>query len=363
MGRFQAVLSVFLVALVASLAGAVSPRETARQVATALDSLQPQSAVYLSLADQDLNDAIATAPEYAPPYLALGRLKIEQADYFSAAAAFNRAQVLGPFDPQARSGLSEAKRLSELLMYFPLPYPLRVFRLAEVPDGRQPGVFLLIGTLSVWGPDLTSVQTYLLDPEVRYYTWHGAGYEEAFRTWNVAGAGLENPGEVTFARVQVGDLQRVGRSQVLLVTGWVGADWVPTSVDIFEAAGGSLRQVLHVDSVFPPELVDLDGDGRVAVRTAHFVGVTMPHAAVGTWFDLYAYDGQQYVRANDLYPEVAEEQLQRMLDLDAQYPDDYDVLDHVAQAYTDLGQPERAAPYARRADALRATWLSAQPGG
>ncbi len=354
MRRFQVAWSVFLVALVASLAGAADPRETALQVATALDSLQPQSAVDLTVADQDLNDAIATAPESVAPYLALGRLKLEQADYFSAAAAFNRAQVLSPFDSQARSGLAEAKRLSELLLYFPLPYPRRIFRLAEVPDGRTPGAFLLVGTPELWGPDLTRVQTYLLAPEVRYYAWHGAGYEEAFRTGNVAGAGLENPGEVTFARAWVGDLQRVGRSQVLLVTGWVGADWVPTYVDIFEAANGAMRQVLHVDSVFPPELVDLDGDGRVEVRTAHFVGVTRPHVAVGTWFDLYAYDGAQYVRANDLYPEFAEGQLQRMLDLDAQYPDDYDVLDHVAQAYTDLGQPERAAPYAQRADALRA---------
>jgi tetratricopeptide (TPR) repeat protein len=354
MGRFQIAVLVCLVALATTAVSADSPRQIALQVAAALDGVQPQAAVDLTLADQSLNDAIAAAPEYAPAYVALGRLKLAQADYFSAAAAFNRAQVLSPFDQQARSGLAEAKRLSDLLIYFPLPYPRRVFRLAEVPDGQTPGAFLLIGTLSVWGPDLWSVQTYLLDPEVRYYTWHGAGYEEAFRTQGVAGAGFENPGEVTFARAWVGDYQQTGRSQVLLVTGWVGADWIPTYLDIFEAAGGAMRQVLHVDSAFPPQLVDLDGDGRVEVQTSHPVGATMPRAEAGTWFDLYAYDGQEYVRANERYPEFAQDQLQRLLDLDAQYPDDYDVLGHLAQAYTDVGQPENGAPYAQWAQELGA---------
>jgi hypothetical protein len=141
----------------------------------------------------------------------------------------------------------------------------------------------------------------------------------------------------TFWRTRTGDFQRTGRSQVLLVMGWLGADSTPTLVDIFETEGDSLRGVLQADSVFPPELVDLDGDGRIEVKTEQFVGVTMPQEELGAWYDLYAYDGWEYVRANEFYPAFAEEQLLRMLKLEQTYPDDPDLQARVEQAYRDLG--------------------------
>jgi hypothetical protein len=348
---------LFVLTVSSALEAAPSEREAraiTAQVAAELNSFQPRSAVDLLTAQARLDGATRLAPWYGPAYRISGELKLEQADYFGATSAFNAALGQDPYDREARRGLAEAVRLSWLVMNFPLAYPQQVLRLVEVPEQGRPGAFLVIGAAVYWGPDLTGVQLRLQSPEVRYYVWRDRGYQETFRRQGigdglqsvVAGsgapatqvAGLGTPAlQPTFARAWADDFQRTGRFQVFLVTGWVGRDSVPTSADVFETAEGSLRQVLHADSSFPPELVDLDGDGRFEVRTEQRVGVTMPRVEMGEWFDLYGYDGWQYVRANELYPAFAGEQLLRMLDLEAKYPADPQVRERVVQAYRDAG--------------------------
>lgn len=356
------VVALLLLLSVSPVSGADLRQQQAQaitaEIAAALGSFQPQRAADLAFAQQRLQDAIQLAPQYGPTYRALGELQLQQADYFQAITAFDTALQLDPFDRAAQRGLASAERLSDLVVQLQLPFPQRVFGLAEVPREGRPGVFLLVGApelwgpvvpsaelqplptndvrLSVWGAQVPRAQPQLLSPEVRYLTWGGRGflrgYRETYRTGEMLGA---DP--FTFWRVWTGDFQRTGRFQVLLVMGWLRADSTPTLVDIFETEGDSLREVLQADSVFPPELVDLDGDGRIEVKTEQFVGVTLPQEELGAWYDLYAYDGWEYVRANQFYPAFAEEQLLRMLRLEQIYPDDPDLQARVEQAYRDLG--------------------------
>ncbi len=96
-------------------------------------------------------------------------------------------------------------------------------------------------------------------------------------------------------------------------------------------------------------LVDLDDDGKPEVKVAGRIGSGLPGAGMGIWYDIYRYDGRAYVRANPRYHQLARKQLEAMLWKADEYPGDWDVLAHVAQAYRDLGQPAKGRSYDRQA--------------
>ncbi len=333
-----------------------TPQEQARQVIQAAGAVlagpELRGAVDLHFLDSQLADAIKVAPNGATAHRVLGRTFLEMVRYGEAKAEFSRALALDPHDSQARSGLREAARLSRLVLALPAPRGQRVFRLAEAPKRGGPSVAVLLGRWNAKGHELDA-------PAVRYYRRKSGRYHLTFRARlhtvlaAPAGAAAARDG-IEYARIWVGDVQHTGRAQVLLVTGWIGADWLPAFVDVFEVAGRSLRPILHADSEDTPELVDLDRDRRPEVKVVHFFGYETSHAEQGARYDVYRYTGRRYVRANSHFRDFARSQLAEALAKLHKYPDDWDVLLHVAQAYRDLGQPSKAAPYERRAKALRA---------
>ena len=114
-----------------------------------------------------------------------------------------------------------------------------------------------------------------------------------------------------------------------------------------------MKQILHLGSSAGAERVDLDRDGRPEVQVTNYVGATLTHAEMGGWTDVYRYDGRRYVRANARFREFSRGQLNSMLSTAEDHPDDWDTLKRVAQAYRDLGQPGKAAPYETKARRLQ----------
>jgi tetratricopeptide (TPR) repeat protein len=325
--------------------------ELVDELAPVLSDRRMEGAVDLYQASWQIGDALRAAPEEPRVQRLYGWLLIAQVRYAEAAEAFRKALAVDPRDQQAQRGLAQARRLSRLIRSLPLHLRSgwRVFRLAEIPAGARPGVLVLIGRVKrAPGPGGPN-EARIASPEVRYFAWSKRGYRETYRTRDVGGAGFPEQGDLQFARIWVGDFQHTGRPQALLISGWTGADWVPTFVDVFDARHGTVRHILHVESDYPAKWVDLDHNGRPEVQTNHIVGTTMPHVDTGAWLDIYRYNGQRYVYANGRYPALSRDQLDELLNLNERFPHDPDVLTHIAQAYRDLGQPAKAGSYERQA--------------
>jgi tetratricopeptide (TPR) repeat protein len=336
-----------------SAAGTPAQRANALvdKLAPVLSDGRMESAVDLYQASWQVGEALRAAPKEPRVQRLYGWLLIAQVRYAEAAEAFRKALAIDPHDQQARAGLAQSRRLSRLIRSLPLHLASgwRVFRLAEIPAGARPGVLILVGRVErapgPGGPNEVRIAL----PEVRYFAWQRHGYRETYRTRDVGGAGFPAEGDLQFARIWVGDFQHTGRPQALLVSGWIGADWVPTFVDIFEARHGTVRHILHVESNYPAKWVDLDHNGWPEVQTNHIVGRTMAHVDTGAWLDIYRYNGQRYVYANGRYPAFSRDQLDDLLALNERFPHDPDVLAHIAQAYRDLGQPAAARRYEQQA--------------
>jgi tetratricopeptide (TPR) repeat protein len=286
------------------------------------------------------SQAVRLAPRYAPCRRLLGRALMEAARFAEAAASYRKSLQLEPHNSQGETGLRDAERLRDLLRSLPLSLETgrRVFRLAEIPARPKPSVFVVIGSFN--GDDFELV-------EARYFVWRNGRYRETFRAPRVGRS--DGPEEVRSCRTWVGDFQKVGRQQVMLVTASLGADWNPTFVDAFEVKGTSLTTVLRIDSDHPPELTDLDHDGRPEIKVDHLIGVTVPHVGMDFWYDVYRYNGKQYVRANQRFPALTRRQIESLRQDLQGAPDDVDFLEHVALAYRDLGQAKTATLYEKRA--------------
>lgn len=289
-------------------------------------------------------EAVKLAPDYAPAHRLLGRALMEEASFDQAAASYRRSLQLDPRNWQGKRGLREAERLAKLVQSLPLAPKKgrRVFRLAEIPRGPRPGVFVLVG-------EFDKVADGFLRPEARYFVWRKGRYRETFYTATMGR--MEEPwrGQLRSCRTWVGDFQRVGRQQVILVTANVGGDWEPTFVDVFEEKGDGLTRVLAVDSDHPPKLTDLDHDGRPEIRVDHLIGSTVPHAGMDIWYDVYRYNGRRYARANARFPQLTRDQIRELQGHLEDEPNDPEFLKYMAIAYRDLGQPEKARPYENRA--------------
>jgi hypothetical protein len=287
--------------------------------------------------------AISLAPDLPAAHRLLGDALLEQTRFRDAALAFGRALELKPDDREARQSLTEARRLAPLLESLPLALgrEQRTFRLSEVPQRGAAGLFVLLGTRDPASSGISS-------PQVRYFAREGGTYRETFRTSAIAqhpAFGADAP--IPICGIEVADLQRSGRQQVVLVSAWVTAGCALHTVDIFEINGKSLRHVLAVPSDREPALTDLDGDKRPEIRvTEQF---QCEDGSKYWWYDVYRYDGRRYVRANPRFPEFARKQLQDLLKQDETCPGDWPVLEHIAIAYRDLGDPKKASAYQGRA--------------
>jgi tetratricopeptide (TPR) repeat protein len=325
--------------------------ELVSRLAPVLSNRRMEGAVDLYQASWQIGDALRAAPEEPRVQRLYGWLLIAQVRYAEAAEAFRKALAVDPHDQQAQRGLAQVRRLSRLIRTLPLHLKSgwRVFRLAEIPAGARPGVLVLVGQVKrAPGPGGPN-EVRIASPEVRYFAWGKHDYRQMYCTRDVGGAGFPQQGDLQFARLWVGDFQRTGRPQALLVSGWIGADWLPTFVDIFEARHGTVRHILDVESDYPAEWVDLDHNDRPEVQTNHIVGITMAHADTGAWLDIYRYNGRRYVYANARYPAFPRDQLDDLLDLNQRFPHDPDVLAHIARAYRDVGQTAEARRYEQQA--------------
>jgi tetratricopeptide (TPR) repeat protein len=294
----------------------------------------------------EASEAVRLAPGYAPARRLLGRALMEEARFDEAATSYRKSLELEPRNRDGEAGLRQAERLASLVRSLPLSLApgRRVFRLAEVPARPRPGVFVVIGAFN-------RVEYGFEHVEVRYFLWRDGRYREAFRVRRVGRNDFE---AVRSCRTWVGDFQKVGREQVMLVTAYMAADWMPTCVDVFEVKGDSLRRVLGIDSDRVPELTDLDHDHKPEVQVVHLIGATVGHAGMDLWYDIYRYNGKEYARANPRFPALTRKQideLQRSLEY---APDDWEFLEHMALAYRDLGEPKKAVVYEQRAGEAKA---------
>ena len=261
--------------------------------------------------------------------------------------AAGQTLVLNPKDRAAVTDLAESPRLAKLAHLLPIPSGYCIYRLAEVPDHGGPHVIVVIGkpekrSSNAGFPSVESVS----EAKVLYFERQGDKFTKRDQL------ALPEGSSIDCARIWVRDLAGTGRPQVVLVYGWESARRANSYLEIWEPQAKSLRPLLSAGSYFPPELLDLDQNGKQEVEVLNPPS-PQAHPRKYAWSDLYRYDGTRYVRANWDFPKRAQAQLDRMLALENELGEDEDLFDHIAQAYRDLRQRDKAAEYAARATRLR----------
>ncbi len=274
-------------------------------------------------------------------------LIISESFSWGAQQAYSQTLVLNPKDRAAVIGLAESQRLATLAHVLPVPSGYCIYRVAELPDHGGPNVLVVIGkpekrNSNAGFPSAESVG----DAKVLYFERQGDKFTKRDQLTLPEGSSID------CARIWVRDLAHTGKPQVLLVYGWESDRHANSYVEIWDPQAKTLRPVLSAGSYFPPELVDLDQDGKQEVQVLNPPS-PQAHPRKYAWSDIYRYDGSQYVRVNYEYPKLAQAQLDRMLALENELGEDEDLFDHIAQAYRDVRQKDKAAEYAARAKRFR----------
>jgi hypothetical protein len=276
-----------------------------------------------ALGTHDLNDGItsrwavrvastviAAEPSYAPAYDLLGKGLLEQAEFDKAAAAFRKARRLQHHDRTAANELRETARRARIARALPLALRpgQRLLSLFVVPSDPHGSVFVLIGRVKQYD----EYERQILDREARLFVREGKRYREVLRTTDV---GPAKEDEFTDYRVWSADMVGLGRPQVVLETGWAGADHTGGALDLFQPERGSEAHLAHVTGIVPGGgasfgFKDLDGDKRPEIITYKLLEYL--YASGSVWRDVFKYDGHRYRLATSQFPDIVRENVDEL---------------------------------------------------
>jgi len=326
-------------------------REEVDRYARCLEAKDLASAGAPRMAVTVASRAVKTDPQHSAAYRLLGRGLLEQARFGEAAAAFRRTLQFDPQDRLAARGLQEALRLAELARSLPLRLKpgQRLLAIVETHQDSLASTFALIGVWEQYADGDWEVSR----PEVRLFVSDGRRYRETFRTTRVAWGRSDVIG---YYRTWVADLLGMGRQQMVLVSGWSGADHYREVLDVFLPQGDSLRHIVHVAGEVPGgyapfEVMDLDMDGRREIEVRELLEYMLAGGAI--WRDVFEYDGRRYRLATSRFPSivrdnVAELESRRKFYLKEVGHVDDRVLEYLARGHRYLRDVEKAPLTTRR---------------
>jgi hypothetical protein len=310
------------------------------------------SLCYFYRDEESVLEQAARTPSPIPAgYLALGRFQLRRGELPAASRSFEAAYQLAQRDPTIEAALARVKSRADLAraIGIQLNTGVSVIALEMLPQQRllHRWVALAAHVHSQLNSRFTGLRLLLVEqkgPDCRI-VWRSRVLVDP-RSPN---EGFDDVG------LHVEDLSGTGQTQVIVSKLFVGADWRPSHLDLFQPAGDRLIRRLGITSSEGFELVRLGGPGRGQIRNYFEIGWDMSHAEQPRWQSIYGWDGHHFRLVDDLYPNEFRDWAGDLRQLLKKHPEDPEILEYLAYSDQLLGHRAQALQEFRQAEhAIRA---------
>lgn len=278
-------------------------------------------------------------------YVGLARSRMGQGRYATAVRSYQSALDLSPGAPKVRDELDLAQRSARVAASARtlLPKSHTVLRTLLFPVDRTRELWLVLsGRIDEASEDLVHAATFDgADFRLTLVEGTGTGVRSIRQSAQLGFPG-NTEGEFNDVQLYVMDITGDGIPEVVIPEVFVGADWIPSHLDVFAWRDGRLFHALGVKSDMPVELRDIDGDGSYEAVNSHAIGRSLCHADQPLWTDIFAYRDGSYHIANDRFPGQFNRLRAEIRRLLRQHPSDPELLKYLGVAEQILGQNHKA---------------------
>jgi len=294
--------------------------------------------------EQAFRAAAAQNPGRA--HAGLGRCQVLLGRYGEAVTSYRKALKAVPRQSAAAADLNRARELAAIARTARplLPKGSVVVQIAPFPVEHGKLWFVLSAELEPKKP--WSDDEFYRDARLRLFRDTAHGLAQAWRSEVLQ---VESgPGWTNDLRMYV--LEEVP-PKVIVGEVFYGAGWAPAHLDVFAWKEGRLAKAFALDSAESFWIQDLNDDGRHEIGGFRQIGCGLAIAEMPRWSDIYAYEGEAYVLANERFPKefarIGEEIRQRL----EEHPDNYELLKYLGIYYEIQGDAGAALDAYRRAEA------------
>lgn len=264
----------------------------------------------------------------------LGRIHQALGEYAEASAAFELGQQPGL--------ASRSREYGQVRLQFEANHPKRVaVSIARVSEGGKVRWVIAHGDRYEQGDAIITphlnVRVTILEAGKNVYTSPTLKRPD----WDES--------EMNEANLYVRDLNKDGRSEIVLIGVFYGASWTPSFLNVLGEHSGQWRVSNTIHAHDPLWIDDLDGNGTIEVGGVNVVGVTLSHAAQPRWPEIYHYQAGKLNRSDSKHPNLYRP-LQREIDgLLKENKDDWELLAFRGRCARILGRAAEAPQWERRA--------------
>jgi tetratricopeptide (TPR) repeat protein len=161
-------------------------------------------------------------------------------------------------------------------------------------------------------------------------------------------------GEFNDIYLYVHDVTGNGNVDLVVTEAFIGADWIPSHIDIFRWVGNSLHHLLGAVSDDEPVMKDLRQDGRYEAMTYHSVGRGLSHAEQPQWLDIYAYEKGTYQIADESFASQYHQLYREILTQLGKHPNDMELLYYLGRIREIQRRPRAALRAYKRSEQIAA---------
>ncbi len=156
------------------------------------------------------------------------------------------------------------------------------------------------------------------------------------------------------------DMNHDGTPEAVIPMSSIGADWLPSYIDVYSLRAGRLVNILGANSEFPARITDLNHDQTYEVLTSHSIGWNIPRVAMPQWEDIYAYKNGAYRISNGDFAGEYKDTITQIRSALKSYPNDFELHQYLGMAYQIRGDKKGALAEYRTALTLGRNVLASE---
>lgn len=298
----------------------------------------PRTALRQSM---DAFQAIIT--KYGPNgqiYMDMANAARQQGNYEAAMRLIEQALPLLKQPSVAQSALDDSRLLMQISEAASghLPKGQTVLRVMSLPaSGQHNSWVVLSANQQVKSEQYPTYRNVMLT----LFRGTAQSLDKVWQSDKLGYPGYTN-GEFNDLQLYLVDLNRDGIPEAVIPESLIGADWVPSFIDIFAWRAGRLTSILATNSEFPVRIQDLNHDGTYEVMAFHSIGWNLPRAARPLWADIYAYKNGAYKLSDEQFPDQYKDEVGQIKTALKGYPNDFQLHQYLGMTYQILGNKKEA---------------------